>query len=218
MTGRTAASKDHFHFSISLPVPGCRNFFRNTQDNTHLYQLQSQRRTAVTEERQRNTGSRQQTGNNSNVQEGLQADLGHYAHRQQRAESVTGMKGDPKATQDQEHEHQNDNACTDQAQLFAHNSENKVIVLFRQEQKLLPALTESGKISAMIQEVSRLGLTVRGVFGEGSQAEGHIYQISNEVTLGVSEQEILNSVEQTVLEICQAEHDQMKKLYRHFSM
>lgn len=77
----------------------------------------------------------------------------------------------------------------------------------------LPALTESGKIGALVKEVSKLGLTVRGGYGEGSDAEGYMYQISNEVTLGVSEQEILNSVEQTVLEICQAEHDQMKKLY-----
>ena len=46
----------------------------------------------------------------------------------------------------------------------------------------LPALTESGKIKGLIEEVSGLGLTVRGVYGEGSKAEGCIYQISNEVT------------------------------------
>ncbi len=77
----------------------------------------------------------------------------------------------------------------------------------------LPALTESGKISAMIQEVSRLGLTVRGVYGEGSQAEGYIYQISNEVTLGVAEYEILEEVENTVIEICRAEREEMERLY-----
>ena len=77
----------------------------------------------------------------------------------------------------------------------------------------LPALTESGEIADIIKEVKRLGLTVRGLYGEGSKAEGCIYQISNEVTLGVSESEILSSVEQTVLEICRAERDVAKVLF-----
>ncbi len=77
----------------------------------------------------------------------------------------------------------------------------------------LPALTESGKLGAMIQEVERLGLTVRGVYGEGSEAEGYIYQISNEVTLGVTEYDIISQVADTVIEICKAERDQMELLY-----
>ena len=77
----------------------------------------------------------------------------------------------------------------------------------------LPALSTSGKISALVKEAQKLGLTVRGLYGEGSQAEGYIYQISNEVTLGVSEQEILKAVEQTVLEICTAEREQMERTY-----
>ncbi len=77
----------------------------------------------------------------------------------------------------------------------------------------LPALTESGKIVALSEEVERLGLTIRGVYGEGSTAEGYIYQISNEVTLGVSEQDVLLEVEQTAEEICRAERDEMEKLY-----
>jgi protein arginine kinase len=77
----------------------------------------------------------------------------------------------------------------------------------------LPALTESGKIGALVREVSKLGLTVRGLYGEGSEAEGFMYQISNEVTLGISEYEILREVENTVLDVCRAEHDEMEKLY-----
>ena len=61
----------------------------------------------------------------------------------------------------------------------------------------LPALTESGRIGELIKEVESLGLTVRGVYGEGSDAEGAIYQVSNEVTLGVSEYDILKEVEDT---------------------
>jgi protein arginine kinase len=77
----------------------------------------------------------------------------------------------------------------------------------------LPALTESGKIGALVKEVSKLGLTVRGHYGEGSDAEGYMYQISNEVTLGVSEEQILREVESTVQDICRAERDEMEKIF-----
>ena len=77
----------------------------------------------------------------------------------------------------------------------------------------LPALTESGKIKNVIREVSTLGLTVRGLYGEGSQAEGCMYQISNEITLGISEYDIIKSVEEAVLSICKLERDTAEKLY-----
>ena len=80
----------------------------------------------------------------------------------------------------------------------------------------LPALTEGGKISALVQECAKLGLTVRGLYGEGSDAEGFMYQVSNEVTLGISEHEIIREVEKTVEDICRAERDEMERLYiRH---
>ena len=77
----------------------------------------------------------------------------------------------------------------------------------------LPALTETGRIRDLIEEVQRLGLTVRGLYGEGSDAEGAIYQISNEVTLGASEYDILKEVEETVMEICQAERVEEERIY-----
>ena len=77
----------------------------------------------------------------------------------------------------------------------------------------LPALTESGKITAMIKEVAARGFTVRGIYGEGSNAEGYMYQISNEVTLGITEYDILSGVEETVVGICEAERDEMERLY-----
>ena len=78
----------------------------------------------------------------------------------------------------------------------------------------LPALTESNKIDDLIVEANRLGLTIRGVYGEGSRAEGYTYQISNEVTLGVSETEILNQVEEAVERICVAESQEMQRLFK----
>lgn len=77
----------------------------------------------------------------------------------------------------------------------------------------LPALTESGKIKKVKAEIESRGLTVRGLYGEGSRAEGYNYQISNERTLGVSEEDILRGVEETVLDICAAERSEMERLY-----
>lgn len=62
----------------------------------------------------------------------------------------------------------------------------------------LPALAKLDRMRKIAPELKRLGLTVRGAFGEGSGAEGDMYQISNEVTLGVSEEEILSAVERAV--------------------
>lgn len=77
----------------------------------------------------------------------------------------------------------------------------------------LPALTEGRKIRALAKEVEALGLTVRGLYGEGSEAEGYMYQVSNEVTLGVSEYEIISQVEEAVEAICRAEHEEMNRLF-----
>ena len=79
----------------------------------------------------------------------------------------------------------------------------------------LPALTETGKIKQVIEKVEYLGLTVRGVYGEGSKADGFTYQISNEVTLGVTEEEIISKVSEAVLTVCEAER---QTLERYFSV
>lgn len=77
----------------------------------------------------------------------------------------------------------------------------------------LPALTQSGKIAELEEEVARKGLTIRGAYGEGTRAEGYYYQVSNEVTLGVSEYQILHSVEEIVVAICKAEREEMERLF-----
>ena len=69
----------------------------------------------------------------------------------------------------------------------------------------LPALARRGLMKKLIPALTRLGLTVRGVYGEGSGADGDLFQISNEVTLGLSEEEVLFGVEQAVGVIVEAE-------------
>ena len=49
----------------------------------------------------------------------------------------------------------------------------------------LPALTSRLQIPTMVNSLSKMGLTVRGIFGEGSQAQGNIYQISNQTHIGI---------------------------------
>jgi protein arginine kinase len=55
----------------------------------------------------------------------------------------------------------------------------------------LPGLVIAGQMERVIRAVNQLGIAVRGLFGEGSDATGHLYQISNQQTLGESEQAIL---------------------------
>ncbi|MEM8868017.1 MAG: ATP--guanido phosphotransferase, partial [Verrucomicrobiota bacterium] len=55
----------------------------------------------------------------------------------------------------------------------------------------LPGLVISEQMDRVIRAVSQLGITVRGLFGEGSDATGHVFQISNQQTLGETEEEIL---------------------------
>ncbi|MDE7464217.1 MAG: hypothetical protein K2M48_04215 [Clostridiales bacterium] len=51
----------------------------------------------------------------------------------------------------------------------------------------LPALTIKGLMDACINDVGRLNMTVRGVYGEGSNAEGYLYQVSFLSSLGITE-------------------------------
>ena len=58
----------------------------------------------------------------------------------------------------------------------------------------LPALTISENINTIINAVNKLGVTVRGMYGENSRANAAIYQISNQITLGISEEETLKKL------------------------
>lgn len=67
----------------------------------------------------------------------------------------------------------------------------------------LPALVIGGQMEKVVRAVNQLGMVVRGLFGEGSDASGSIFQISNQTTLGEAEPEIikrLDSVLKTIIE------------------
>ena len=62
----------------------------------------------------------------------------------------------------------------------------------------LPALTISGRITRLIRSIIQLGYSVRGLYGEGSEALGNIYQISNQRTMGVSEEDTIEQLTKIV--------------------
>lgn len=70
----------------------------------------------------------------------------------------------------------------------------------------LPALTLTGHMAAIVQTLPKIGVTVRGLYGEGSEAIGDIYQVSNQITLGASEEEIVKNLEGAADQIVEKEH------------
>lgn len=58
----------------------------------------------------------------------------------------------------------------------------------------LPALSLIKNIDNVTGTVNQVGMTIRGFYGEGSSSMGNIYQISNQITLGLSEDEIINNI------------------------
>ena len=63
----------------------------------------------------------------------------------------------------------------------------------------LPALKITGHTEKFLNATRDMGLAVRGLFGEGTEAAGDFYQISNQITLGVSELDIISQFEKTVI-------------------
>lgn len=69
----------------------------------------------------------------------------------------------------------------------------------------LPGIEKSGGIQGLIKTVSRLGLTIRGSYGEGTKSVGSTYQISNQVTLGLSEKTAISNLSNIVGKIISSE-------------
>ncbi len=69
----------------------------------------------------------------------------------------------------------------------------------------LPALTRCGQMTKLANTVSKLGLTIRGANGEGSQPVGDMYQISNQITLGITEETAIANLKSIVLQLVSQE-------------
>jgi protein arginine kinase len=71
----------------------------------------------------------------------------------------------------------------------------------------LPALEHSKHIDKVFRALQKINLAVRGLYGEGSRASGHFYQISNQVTLGKSEPQILSEIQTVIPQIIKYERE-----------
>lgn len=76
----------------------------------------------------------------------------------------------------------------------------------------LPAVVMTRQIKGVVEAVSKLGLTVRGLFGEGTQASGNFFQVSNQVTLGHREEGIISSLQRVVKQLISREESSRKFL------
>lgn len=78
----------------------------------------------------------------------------------------------------------------------------------------LPGLSISGHMPGVIQGSEKLGMTVRGLYGEGSEAIGYIYQVSNQSTLGEAEEEIIERLEKLIRQIVLFEKNARQILFQ----
>lgn len=77
----------------------------------------------------------------------------------------------------------------------------------------LPGLVMLEEIDSIVNGISKIGLAVRGMWGEGSEAIGNMFQISNQITLGKKETDIIEHLEQIVLELIEHEQNARERLY-----
>ncbi|PWU15298.1 MAG: protein arginine kinase [Verrucomicrobia bacterium] len=76
----------------------------------------------------------------------------------------------------------------------------------------LPGLVLAEQINPIIQSVNKLGLAVRGLYGEGTEALGNVFQVSNQMTLGESETAIVERLEKVLAQIIEHEENARQTL------
>lgn len=76
----------------------------------------------------------------------------------------------------------------------------------------LPALVTTSQLNRILPSINQLGLVVRGIYGEGSEARGNLFQISNQMTLGKTEEDIIDDLRGVVLQLIELERSARQKL------
>jgi protein arginine kinase len=74
----------------------------------------------------------------------------------------------------------------------------------------LPALENTGEIEALAGSIGKIGFTVRGMYGEGSKSAASLYQVSNQITLGLSEKNALDNLEIITGQLIEKEQNSRK--------
>ncbi len=78
----------------------------------------------------------------------------------------------------------------------------------------LPALSMTGYIKGILETCGKLGVAVRGIYGENSEASGNMFQVSNQITLGQTEEEIIAGISNITLQIAEQERMLRAELYK----
>lgn len=78
----------------------------------------------------------------------------------------------------------------------------------------LPGLVMTNKINQALQTISQLGLTTRGFYGEGTETIGNLFQVSNQITFGQTEVEILKSLQAVVRQLIAQERAAREMLFK----
>lgn len=78
----------------------------------------------------------------------------------------------------------------------------------------LPSLVMTKQISRVLQAITKLGMTARGLYGEGTEAEGNFFQISNQVTMGSAEEDIIDNLERIIRQVIGHEENARKTIMK----
>lgn len=78
----------------------------------------------------------------------------------------------------------------------------------------LPAVEADGTLKKIAGSLGKIGAAIRGSYGEGSEASGALYQISNQVTLGISEKDTVNNLNEITNQIIALEKKSREKLLK----
>jgi len=76
----------------------------------------------------------------------------------------------------------------------------------------LPALVFVGQINKILQAIAKLGLNVRGFYGEGTEATGNIFQVSNQASMGMTEDDLIDSINKIISQAIYREETTRKSL------
>ena len=76
----------------------------------------------------------------------------------------------------------------------------------------IPAIVLNSRLNGIANMASKFGLAIRGIYGEGSEALGDLFQVSNQYSLGLTEEEIVNNIHSVAKEIIKLERDERNKL------
>ncbi len=78
----------------------------------------------------------------------------------------------------------------------------------------LPGLVMSGRIKDVIESLNKMGFAVRGNYGEHSKAQGHMFQISNQLTLGLTEDDLISDLQRMLVQLIDQERKVRREVYR----